>query len=122
MVSNGDGLLAGSPVTTSVATAGKVVPADDDDALFCGMALNAADTDDSVNILQAGAITLSDWTAIAGSEFLAPGDVYYIAATAGGISTTAPITAGKYIHPVGVAVSTTTLIVGVSEATAIPVA
>jgi len=120
MVSSGDGIVAGNPVTTSSATNGKVVPADDDDALFCGLALSTADTDEEVSVLQMGPITLSDWTAIAGAELLTPGEVYYVSSTAGQITTTAPVSEGKFIHVAGVAVTTTTLVVGVSEVAAIP--
>lgn len=121
MVSNGDGIVVGNPVTTGTGTSGKAVKADKDDALFCGLAIEAADTDEEFEVVKSGMLTISDWTAIVGAATLTAGDVYYVSATAGQLTTTAPDTAGDYVHVAGVAVSTTTLLVGATEVAAVPV-
>lgn len=120
MTSNGDGIVAGNPVTTSAATSGKAVKADKDDALFCGLATEAADTDEEFGVIKNGLLTMSDWTDIVGSATLTAGEVYYVSSTPGQLSTTAPSTAGEFIHVAGVATSTTTLFVGATEEAAIP--
>lgn len=55
-----------------------------------------------------GKLTLSDWTSATGSVALTPNSVYYLSDT-GGITTTAPTTAGLYLVEIGRAASTTTL-------------
>jgi hypothetical protein len=60
------------------------------------------------NIQTDGIITVSDWTAIIGAASLTPGSIYYLSgATAGQLTATAPSTAGHYVLPVGMAISTT---------------
>lgn len=54
-------------------------------------------------LLTVGVVTSSGWALTAGS-------IYYLSPTvAGGITTTAPSTAGQYIVPIGIALSTTQL-------------
>lgn len=55
------------------------------------------------NVLTVGVVTSTGWG-------LTSGSIYYLSPTvAGGITTTAPSTAGQYIVPVGIALSTTKL-------------
>ena len=57
-----------------------------------------------------GQITLGDWTALAGTSQLLPGDVYYLSTTnAGSISEVAPTTPGTYVVAVGRAIGPNTL-------------
>lgn len=67
--------------------------------------------------VQAGGIfQLGDWTAICGTATLLPQATYYLSTLPGLLTTTAPITAGEIVQPVGRAVSGTQL-----ELLAIPV-
>jgi hypothetical protein len=65
----------------------------------------AGNTDTFVS---AGHFELADWTAITGSAALTPNSVYYLGET-GGLTTTAPTTAGQYVVEVGRAFETTIL-------------
>lgn len=64
-----------------------------DEALVVGFADSAANTGDTVKVLVAGIKTMP--------FAVDPGDVYFLSATAGAITTTAPSTAGQYVTRVG---------------------
>jgi hypothetical protein len=56
-----------------------------------------------------GILASADWTAVVGTTTLTAGSVYYLSATAGQLTTTAPTGSGNYVCKVGVAISTTEL-------------
>jgi hypothetical protein len=56
-----------------------------------------------------GIISSANWTVVVGSETLTAGSVYYLSATAGQLTTTAPTGSGSYVCKVGIAISTTEL-------------
>lgn len=53
-----------------------------------------------------GLIELTDWTAIIGAASLTAGSRYYLSATAGDMTTTAPSTGGQFVVPLGTAITT----------------
>jgi hypothetical protein len=60
--------------------------------------------------LTEGPITRDDWTPVAGTEFLVPGDVYYLSATnAGQITNVAPTADTEFVVVLGRAATTTQL-------------
>lgn len=61
----------------------------------------------SGNIQTDGVINLADWTSVVGAASLTAGSIYYLSATAGQLTSTAPTTAGQYVCRVGLALSTT---------------
>lgn len=69
----------------------------------------------SGNVLTDGAITVADWTAIAGAPTLTAGSVYFLDGVDGNITTIPPILAGSYVVRIGTAISTTTLEVSISR-------
>lgn len=69
----------------------------------------------SGSILTDGAITVADWTAIAGAPTLTAGSVYFLDGVDGNITTIPPILAGSYVVRIGTAISTTTLEVSISR-------
>jgi hypothetical protein len=64
-----------------------------DEALVVGFADSAANPGDTVKVLVAGLKTMP--------FVVNPGDIYFLSATAGAITTTAPSTAGQYVTRVG---------------------
>ena len=73
-----------------------------------GFAVTAAEPTFTVNFLTEGKLTLVDWTAVAGTASLAPGNAYYLdAATAGKITNVVP--ASGYVVRLGRATSAVTL-------------
>lgn len=69
----------------------------------------------SGSVLTDGAITVADWTAIAGAPTLTAGSVYFLDGVDGNITTIPPILAGSYVVRIGTAISTTTLEVSISR-------
>ena len=69
----------------------------------------------SGSVLTDGAITVADWTAIAGASTLTAGSVYFLDGVDGMITTTPPTLAGSYVVRIGTAISTTTLEVSISR-------
>lgn len=69
----------------------------------------------SGSILTDGAITVADWTAIAGASTLTAGSVYFLDGVDGMITTIPPTLAGSYVVRIGTAISTTTLEVSISR-------
>jgi hypothetical protein len=61
------------------------------------------------NIQTDGTLTSTDWTSVAGSATLTAGAAYYLSATAGQITATAPTTSGHYVARIGIATATDTL-------------
>lgn len=89
-------------------TAGDVYPADSGAtnggvrSVWVGFVMTAATTGNPVQVITGGLIT--------GLSILTVGALYYIdPTTPGGITSTKPSTAGQFVAPVGVALSTTTL-------------
>jgi len=94
----------------AVTAAGEVMLASAADAVkseVTGFATAVAALDAVVNVHGEGFLTVGDWTAGTGAAALVAGAHYYLGATAGQITTTAPTTG--YLMPVGQAVSATTL-------------
>lgn len=52
-----------------------------------------------------GRASQADWTSIVGAASLTPGAIYYLSATAGKLTTTAPTTSGKVVIKVGRAIT-----------------
>jgi len=78
-----------------------------------GFATNSVDADNTI-VVTRDRVTVEDWTDIAGTEFLTPGQLYFLSTSvAGGIQTTPPTTAGHVVCALGEAVSPTTLAVQV---------
>lgn len=69
----------------------------------------------SGSVLTDGAITVANWTAIAGAPTLTAGSVYFLDGVGGNITTIPPILAGSYVVRIGTAISTTTLEVSISR-------
>jgi hypothetical protein len=67
----------------------------------------------SGNIITHGRITNADWTTATGGVTLTAGATYYLSETTGQITATAPVTVGSWVVPVGIALSTTDLLVNV---------
>ena len=61
-----------------------------------------------------GAVTLSNWTALAGTTTLSAGQIYFLA-VGGGITLTRPTTVGQAVAIVGEATSSTTLSLRLSQ-------
>ena len=61
------------------------------------------------NVQTDGVLTSADWTDVAGTATLTAGADYYLSATAGQLSASAPSSAGHYVCYVGMAISTDTL-------------
>jgi len=105
-------ITAGDVVTTSATTDGRVVPADANsgDQAIVGLSLDAAGgAGASVRVVMAGLMT--------GLAGLTRGSTYYLSATAGGITTTAPSTSGDLVIRIGWATSATALAVHIGEGT-----
>jgi hypothetical protein len=66
-------------------------------------------------ILVDGPLTLADWTNVIGSVTLATKATYWLSATAGLLTTSAPTTIGQIDQVVGKSVSTDTLEIKISE-------
>jgi hypothetical protein len=74
------------------------------DVSIAGAASGSIQTD---GILTA---TTGQWDAVAGTTGgLVAGSIYYLSATAGLLTSTAPVTGGQYVCEVGIAISTTEL-------------
>lgn len=69
----------------------------------------------SGSVLTDGAITIADWTTIAGAATLTAGAVYFLDGVDGNITTIPPTLAGSYVVRIGTAISTTTLEVSISR-------
>ena len=107
----GAALIRGLPVAVSRAT-GQLLPARaDTDALAFVAGVASADTGQGFTVQPAhGAVTLPDWSAVADGTLLAPGLPYFLAA-AGGLTAVPPGAGGLCTVRVGLAVSSTTMVV-----------
>lgn len=80
-----------------------------------GVVISASAEDEPGFARYSGPVTLTEdeWDAVAGTTGgLTPGARYYLsAATAGKLTATPPSTEGQFVSPVGVAMSSTTLLV-----------
>jgi len=64
------------------------------------------------NLQYGGVLEQADWTAATGGAVLTPGSRYYLSATTPGqITNTAPDSAGDFVTGVGIAMSTTKLLI-----------
>ena len=77
-------------------------------AEIVGLAYEDASATEDKRYTPDGRITLDDWTNVVGSTNLTPGAVYFLSATAGQLTTTAPTVVGEIVVRVGKALSTTT--------------
>jgi len=67
-------------------------------------------------ILTGGALTLGDWTAVTGGAYLTPDAPYFLSPfSPGKLTATPPTTTGQIVQQVGIAQSTTTLMIAVSS-------
>lgn len=73
-----------------------------------GLSTTATTTGQEGAYLTAGHLQQADWTAITGSTSLTPNAIYYLGATPGTLTATAP-TSGGFIVPVAVALTADTL-------------
>jgi hypothetical protein len=70
----------------------------------------------SGNIQHSGVLTSADWTSVVGSATLTAGSRYYLdAATAGQLTATPPDTTGQFVAAVGLALSTTELLIEIER-------
>jgi len=70
----------------------------------------------SANIQHSGVLTSADWTSVVGSTTLTAGSRYYLdASTAGQLTATAPDTTGQFVVGVGMALSTTELLIEIER-------
>lgn len=69
----------------------------------------------SGNIQTDGVLVSADWTAVAGSATLTPGADYFLSATAGQITATAPSASGQYVCRVGLAIAADTLEISIDH-------
>lgn len=73
-------------------------------------------TGTSGNIRTSGALASADWTTVTGSATLTPGERYYLDNTSAGMLTaTPPDATGEFVVAVGMALSTTELLVEVAR-------
>jgi len=89
-------------------------------ANVAGLAATAGEKPGSVDVQYAGPMTLTtaQWDFITGqSGGLTPHAIYYLsAATAGKLTTTAPVSGGSFVTPVGFALNATTMMVQIGAA------
>lgn len=88
----------GQPVY--VASAGHVALGDADAANtsgVVGLVYTAATSGNNGEYLAQGVITQADWTAVIGTASLTAGSVYYLSATTGQLTTTAPSAVGQRV-------------------------
>lgn len=62
-----------------------------------------------------GILSSADWTAVTGGTTLTAGSLYFLSATAGQLTTTAPSGAGSYVVKVGIAISTTEMEITIEQ-------
>lgn len=82
-------------------------------ALVLGVVNGGASSGTAGTYQTVGRVTQSDWTAVTGGASLTPNAIYYLSATAGHLTTTAPTTVGQTQIQVGIATDTTTLEVAI---------
>ena len=85
-----------------------------------GLAAAAAAPTTAAQYIEAGNVTLDDWTAVTGTASLTVGAVYYLSSvTAGQLTPTAPTTGGSYVAAVGTAIGAQTLNLSVQPTVAL---
>ena len=99
------------------AHASGIMRADADDLTRCavGLARIGAVIAGTVTGQTSGLLSLSDWSAVTGTTTLTPQAVYYVSATAGMLTTTAPTGSGKGVQVVGKALTTTIIAILVAD-------
>jgi hypothetical protein len=113
--------VVGCPVAPSLTLPGEVVPGAANSAnttYLSGIAAGSGVLGSAVLVKFAGPLTLTtqQWDAITTQTGgLTLGVPYYLSATTGRLTTTAPSAGGTFIAPVGVAVSHTTLMIQISH-------
>lgn len=104
-------IYAGQPLYSK--TTGHFGLAKADNALttiVAGLAKSGAISNNVATCLNSTYLTLVDWTQVIGTANLTAGNIYYLDATsAGKLTSTAPTATGKYVAPVGQAVTANTL-------------
>ena len=81
-----------------------------------GIALTTTSATEQGQYRAEGQVEVSNWTAITGTALLTPGSIYFLSTTvAGGLTTTAPSTAGETIVRVGRALTTTRLDIEIAQ-------
>jgi hypothetical protein len=68
----------------------------------------------TATVITSGLVLLSDWTAVTGTQSLAPRGVYYLGTTAGTLTTTPPSGTGQVVQQVGIAATPGTLDVAIA--------
>jgi|GEM_PF-2480783 len=110
----GPALAAGQPLACAGSAQGLLARADDADlALVVGFAGAGAAPDEAVPVRVSGALTLPDWSAVAGTVDLTPAADYFLAPAAGRITATVP-TVGHLVR-VGRAVTGRTLVIRIGD-------
>lgn len=122
---NAGTMVAGAPVY--VKSDGDLDLADASAIATCGstIGLVAADaattTEASVVTRDVLTLTTAQWDAVTGDTGgLTPGSRYYVSLTAGELTTTAPSTSTEVVKQVGIALSTTQMLVTPTEPTVVP--
>jgi hypothetical protein len=108
-------LAAGAPVAINGNGIG-VVRADATTNLLPAVGLAQASTAPAATatVITSGLVLLSDWTAVTGTQTLAPRGVYYLGTTAGTLTTTPPSGTGQVVQQVGIAATPGTLDVSIA--------
>jgi hypothetical protein len=110
----GSTLAAGAVVATHSSGIGVVLAdADDDTKPAIGLNVTSVASLNSATVQTSGPFELADWTAITGTTTLTAKGRYYLSTTAGQLVTTPPSAASQIVQLVGVAVSDTTLDIGI---------
>lgn len=113
----GVGIVKGSPVYKN-ATTDRIELADaTDNTKQCVGFASELIADTASGVIQTNdTINLADWTTILGSATLTPGTVYFLDSTAGQIvADVSTFVAGNVVQKVGVAVSTTDLLIQLGD-------
>jgi hypothetical protein len=83
-----------------------------------GLVSVGASATNTATVLSEGSVNLADWTAIAGTTNLTPGNLYYLSTTVGHITTTAPSAPTDTVVKIGIAVSTSKIDIEINEVSA----
>lgn len=115
LAGSGASVAAGKPVYVDSSGNAQLLDAGDDAKIeFAGIALDAGGG--AVRVQVGGEITIT------GASFTVGKQVFVDAATPGSLTQTAPSTAGKWVVPVGIATSSTKMIInGAGSATAVKI-
>jgi hypothetical protein len=115
-VTANEAVSIGQPVYISGNNTVNLADADDlATAHVLGLAETSATANSTVNVLSSGTINQADWTTVIGTQFLTPGEIYYLTGAKGTMSVTPPTGDGDVIVSCGIAITTTKLDIEINE-------